>query len=251
MSDVSRISPRANLPAGPGALRVIGGILLAGIILAGMLMAQTPLGSTIGAFLNWLFAAQSTQVTWYITRAAGLTAYLVLWLSVAWGLAISNKILSPVLHGSYTYDFHEFLSLLAIGFTALHLGALLFDRYMPYNLAQLFIPFLSPYRPFWVGIGVIGFYLVILVTVTFYMRKKIGMKAFRIIHLLSLVSYMGVTLHGFFSGTDSSLPAAQIMYAGTFLITVFLLSYWLILLRPKKGAKAVPDRINERIPRLQ
>jgi sulfoxide reductase heme-binding subunit YedZ len=237
MSDLSRISTKPSRALWQVAAWAAGGfILVAGFLLA-TLLAQTPIGSTAGNFLSWLFATQTTQVTWYITRAAGLTAYLVLWLSVVWGLAVSNKILNPFLHGAFTYDFHEFLSLLAIGFTALHLGALLFDRYMPYNLAQILVPFLSPYRPFWVGIGVIGFYLVLLVTVTFYMRGRIGMKAFRTIHMLSLVSYIGVALHGLFSGTDAPLPTVQLMYAGTFLVTVFFLSYWLILLAQKKQAK--------------
>jgi len=62
-----------------------------------------------------------------------------------------------------------------------------------------------------VGLGVIGFYLILLVTVTFYIRSRIGMKAFRAIHLLSLVAYRGAVIHGFFSGTDSSLLAAQLL----------------------------------------
>ncbi len=110
------VSPLAWLAGGIGGLAF--GILAAMAI-------QTPLGSSLGHFFSWLFAANTTQVTWYITRAAGLTSYLLLWLSVFWGLAVSSKILESLLHGSFTYDFHQFLSLLAIGFIAIHLLALL------------------------------------------------------------------------------------------------------------------------------
>jgi len=79
-----------------------------------------------------------------------------------------------------------------------------------------------------VGIGVIALYLTILVTVTFYMRKRIGMKAFRYIHYTSLIAYLGGTAHGFFAGTDSSLPIAGLMYGGTFLVVVFLTAFWLL-----------------------
>ncbi len=116
---------------------------------------------------------------------------------------------------------------------------------MPYSLAQLLIPGLSSYRPVWVGVGIVAFYLVLLVTVTFYLRGRIGMKAFRAIHVFSLVAYLGTTIHGLLSGTDSSLPAVQIMYAGTFLSVVFMTAYWLFALRLKKKAKvAVRARLS-------
>ncbi len=196
--------------------------------------------SALGSFLTRLFAADSVQSMWYITRAAGFTSYLLIWLSMVWGLAVSSKVLDAVLHRSFTYDFHQFLSLLAIGFILLHMLVLLFDGYLPYTLSQILVPFLSPYRPLWVGVGVIGFYLILLVTVTFYIRGRIGMKAFRVIHVFSLLAYLGVTLHGFLSGTNSSLPAVMGMYAGSFLVVVFLTAYWLLTLGAKRRLKSAP-----------
>lgn len=214
-----------------------GGLAFLGLLLVGVFLSQLPAASSLGAALRLVFATDSAQTMWYITRAAGLTSYLLLWLSVAWGMAVSSKILDALLHRSFTYDFHEFLSLAAIGFIALHMGVLFFDSYMPYNLAQMLVPFLSPYRPLWVGIGVIALYLTLLVTGTFYLRGRIGMKAFRSIHILSLVAYLGVTLHGLMSGADSSLPVVLVMYAGTFLVVIFLTAYWIFLV-VQKGSKA-------------
>ena len=201
-------------------------VLLIGGVLVGTLMLQTPVGKPAASFLSWLFATNTTQATWYITRAAGLTAYLLLWFSVVWGLAVPSKILDRLLHRTFTFDFHQYISLLALGFVALHLGALLFDQYLPYTLLQVLVPFLSPYRPLWVAIGVISMYLTLLVTVTFYLRSRIGMKAFRAIHVFSLLAYLGVTIHGVFSGTDSSLAAVFAMYVVTFLVTIFLTTFW-------------------------
>lgn len=104
------------------------------------------------------------------------------------------------------------------------------------------MPFLSPYRPVWVGLGVLGFYLSLLVSVTFYLRARIGMKAFRAIHLFSLVAYLGATLHGFLAGTDSALPSVLALYAGSFLVVVFLTSYWLFLARQKQAKKTALAR---------
>jgi sulfoxide reductase heme-binding subunit YedZ len=210
----------------------VGLLAMAGLFTA--LLLVSPLGNVLGSSVSQLFALNSVQVMWYITRAAGLVGYVLLWLSTAWGLAVSSKILDLFLHRSFTYDFHQFLSLLAIGFIALHISVLMADRYLPYNLAQILLPFLSPYRPLWVGIGVIGFYLTLLVTVTFYLRSRIGARAFRSIHVFSLVAYLAATVHGFFAGTDSPLLSTELIYAVTFLVTVFLTTYWLATLLQKK-----------------
>ena len=181
-------------------------------------------------FISNLFALDSLQFWWYLTRAAGLMGYFLIWLSTAWGLVVSTKILDTLLERAYAYDFHEYLSWLGLAFVATHVIVLMADKYLPYSLWQVMIPFLSPYRPLWVGIGTIAFYLSLLVTITFYLKKKIGMAAFRKIHYLSLVSYLGATSHGLYAGTDSVLPIANLLYKGTFLITLFLTAYMIVLL---------------------
>jgi sulfoxide reductase heme-binding subunit YedZ len=118
-----------------------------------------------------------------------------------------------------------------------HVLVLMLDRYLPYSLVQILVPFISPYRPFWVGVGVISFYLVLLVTITFYLRNRIGTRAFRSIHYISLASYIGVTLHGYFSGTDTALPSMKILYEVTGLAVLFLTVYWLVLLGFRKAEK--------------
>jgi predicted ferric reductase len=225
------------------ALLVIG---LAGLIalavlflILSFLIARTNPGLSIPGFIRGLFAINSVQMWWYITRAAGLIGYILLWLSTAWGLAVSSKIFDPLLMRNYTYDFHQFLSLLSIGFILLHLTVLTFDHYLPFSAIQILVPFTSTYRPLWVGIGVISFYLILLVTVTFYIRQKIGIQAFRVIHILSMVAYIGATLHGIYAGTDSTLVTVQWLYKGSFLSVVFLTAFWLIMLAQRTAS---PDR---------
>jgi predicted ferric reductase len=206
------------------------GLVISALLLgvAASMFLQTTYGLRFEKTLSTLFAVDSVQMWWYITRSAGIIAYLLLWFSTAWGLAVSNKILDPILHRMFTFDFHQFISLLAIGFLILHISVLTLDHYLTFTWAQVLIPFIAPYRALWVGIGVISFYLIVLVTVTFYMRSRIGMRTFRVIHVLSLLGYLGATLHGLYAGTDAPLLAMQIMYKGTLLVVVFLLAYWII-----------------------
>ncbi len=169
-----------------------------------------------------------------MTRASGIIAYLLLWFSTILGLAVTSKYLDGMLDRLFTYDFHEFISLLSVAFTLVHVLVLMLDRYLPYSLVQILVPFISPYRPFWVGVGVISFYLILLVTITFYLRNRIGTRAFRSIHYLSLLGYIGVTLHGYYSGTDTALPSMKILYDVSGLAVLFLTVYWLVLLGLRK-----------------
>lgn len=183
--------------------------------------------SLAASFVNF-FALNTQQEMWYLMRAAGMTAYVLLWLTTAWGLAVSSKVFDSLIHRSFIFSFHEFISLLSLGFLALHILVILGDKYLPFTIFQIFIPFLAPYRSFWVGIGTIAFYILALVTLAFYLKKRIGQKAFRTIHVFSLLGYFAALAHAFFSGTDSTNSVVILMYAVTSLVIVFLFAYWLL-----------------------
>lgn len=220
---------------------IILGLAALGVGLAAKFLAS-PAAASVRATLDWAFSLTSDQAMWYLTCAAGMIAYLLLWFSTVWGLAIPSKLFGEVLSGDFTFDFHKFISLLSLGFLGLHVVVLTADRYLPYSVAQILVPFLSPYRPLWVGIGVIAFYLSILVTVTFYLRKQIGMKAFRYIHYTSLIAYLGAVAHSLLSGTDLSLPVILLLYIVTFAVVVFLTVYWLVRAWVNRPAKVTQVR---------
>jgi sulfoxide reductase heme-binding subunit YedZ len=239
-------SKRRNTPKHSG-LSWLAGLFLFVLFaalgyLAHLILLATGFETPLTSFTSWLFSINSVQLWWYVTRASGLVAYLLLWLSTAWGLAVTSKIFDPFLTRDYTYDFHQYLSLFSLGFVVIHVVVLMLDRYLPFSLLQVLAPFLSSYRPLWVGLGVISLYLLALVTVTFYLRKQIGMRAFRWIHVLSLLGYLGVTLHALYAGTDSTLSAAKLIYEGSFLTVVFLTAYWLVNLALGKLKKPVHTR---------
>ncbi len=256
MSETPTLS---NSRTGGQVLRGALIVLLVSLIFAGSVFvlwaSQLPAGSAAGSGLSSLFATDTVQSWWYVTRAAGLTSYFLLWLSMVWGMAVSTKFFHPAVEGSYSYDFHEFLSLLGLGFVLLHVVVLMLDKYLPFNLLQILIPFVDSYRPLWVGLGIIGFYIFLLVTVTFYIRTMIGTRAFRGIHLLSLLGYLGATLHGLYAGTDSALTITQLLYIGTALVVVFLTAYWIVLgvlgKREKAEAEARAVAAKRQIHRLR
>jgi len=234
MSMQQRFDQKKDYSAWQVLVSILTTFTILGFIFVVAIVAMTPMGQSLRDYLRFLFATDSIQIWWYVTRASGIIAYLLLWASTILGLALTSKYLDGMLDRLFTYDFHEFISLLSVAFTLVHVLVLLLDRYLPYSIVQILVPFISPYRPFWVGVGVIGFYMILLVTVTFYLRKRIGTHAFRIIHVISLLGYIGVTLHGYYAGTDTALPSMKILYDISGLAVLFLTIYWLVLLGLRK-----------------
>ena len=111
---------------------------------------------------------------WLLARASGLTAYVLLTLSVLAGLVVKSRPLGRALKTAAVVDVHRFLALLGLGMLALHGVALVLDRTVHMPLAALFVPFLSSYRPTAVAFGVLAAELAALITVSFSLRRWIG-----------------------------------------------------------------------------
>jgi predicted ferric reductase len=162
---------------------------------------------------------------WYLSRASALVAYILLWLSVALGLSITNRLSRVWPGGPAAADVHQYASLLGLAFAVFHVLILMGDRYANYTLSQLLLPFASStYRPLWVGLGQLGFYLMLPVAFSFYARKRIGYRAWRLIHYVSFAVTLLVLVHGVQSGTDTPTEWVRTLYwltGGTLLFLTF------------------------------
>lgn len=166
---------------------------------------------------------------WYLSRGSAFVALSLLWLSMALGLLITNKTARLWPGVPISFALHEFISILGLGFALFHALILLGDHYIGYTLAQVLVPFSSSYEPVWVGLGQVGFYAMLIVTLSFYVRSRIGQKTWRSLHYISFLTYLIALLHGIAAGSDASLPWVQQYYwisGGTLL---FLLSYRIVV----------------------
>ncbi|MBI3362534.1 MAG: ferric reductase-like transmembrane domain-containing protein [Chloroflexi bacterium] len=150
---------------------------------------------------------------WYLSRSSAFIAYILLWLSMALGLIITNKMARVWPGGPTAFDLHQHASLLGLAFALFHGLILMGDKYINYTLRQVLLPFASvDYRPLWVGVGQIGFYLLALVGLSFYARRQMGNRLWRLIHYLSFAVFALALLHGLMSGTDSATTWARSLY---------------------------------------
>ncbi len=184
-------------------------------------------------------ALLNDETIWYLVRSSGTVAYLFLAASTIWGLIVSSKLLKDIVPGQLSLAMHNYLSWNAIALTALHAILLLFSGFMDYSVINLFIPFTGPYSPFWVGIGIIGMYLMVITTLTFYIRSRITYKTFHAIHYLAYIGFVTALLHSWFAGTDTQ--ALEIVYLVTGLLVFFLTAYRVLTaLGGSKGTSPEP-----------
>lgn len=162
---------------------------------------------------------------WYLSRAAGFTAYIVLFCSVALGMLITTKVAQRTRKQQLAFDMHRFLSILAVALALFHVFILLGDQYFKFSLSQLWVPFASPYKAAAVAAGVVSMYALLLVTASFWVRKFIGYRTWRALHFITFAMYAGVTLHGITAGTDTTQPWARDLYITTGLTVLGLLAY--------------------------
>jgi predicted ferric reductase len=154
---------------------------------------------------------RDTQAYWYMARAGGIVAYLLLWLGALWGVMMSAKLAK----GLYVFGLHEFLPILAMIFAALHALVLLGDHYIGFNLVQLAVPFTASYRPLWTGLGTLALYLGVALAASFYTRRWIGRRTWRVLHYATYGVFALALAHGLMAGTDSTTPLVHWMYVAT------------------------------------
>ena len=183
------------------------------------------------------------KVYWYLSRATAFVSLSILWISMALGLGLSNKMARLWPGAPAAFAVHEFVSLLGLAFALFHALILLGDHYIHFTVVQLLTPFSTlDYRPTWIGIGQLGFYLWLIVALSFYVRTRIGPKTWRAIHYLSFILYIMGLVHGLFGGTDSSAGWAQWYYWISGGSLLFLLVYRIVNAITEKWI-APPKRI--------
>lgn len=163
--------------------------------------------------------------TWYLSRSSGLVAYLFLWLSVCIGLLQSTGLIRGIAAGRATIDVHEFASLFGLSLATFHGVILLWDQYVHFTWSSLLIPFRSSFHPFLVGLGSLSFYLALAAAISSYMQGRLSPKAWRILHLGSLVAFAFALTHGVLLGTDSSNPVVSYLYRFTGISAGLLAGY--------------------------
>ena len=140
---------------------------------------------------------------WYVTRSTGAVALVLLTISVVLGLMGAVRFSGGPRWPRFAIDtLHRDVSLLVMVLVVIHVVTTVLDGFAPISLIDGLIPFRSPYRPLWLGLGTLSFDLLIALVVTSLVRRRLGYRTWRMVHWLAYVSWPVAVLHGLGTGSD-------------------------------------------------
>ncbi|MGZ9585173.1 ferric reductase-like transmembrane domain-containing protein [Paenibacillus marinisediminis] len=160
--------------------------------------------------------------TWSVIKAAGISSYLMLFISVIMGTFGYSKLV-PAKYRSLLLFFHQWTGWFGFLLGVLHGTVLLIDTYEPFTITELLIPFYSHYKSAGTGLGILALYIYVAVLVTSDWMKMFGKKVWRTVHYFPFVAYILSLLHGLLVGSDSSQTAMQMIYAVTGILFIVVM----------------------------
>lgn len=156
---------------------------------------------------------RTSMLPWLAGRALGLAGYAALTAVTVLGTWIRHpwRFRWPVLHPEVQLRLHATLGAASAVLVTAHLVALALDHYAGVGWSGAFVPGLAQYRTLPVALGVIAFYLLVLVAGTAALAGRFGGRSWLTVHRLALPLFSCVWLHGVLSGTDAA--ALRSVYA--------------------------------------
>lgn len=150
---------------------------------------------------NILATAVGPHLLWLTSRAAGIVALLLSSLSVCVGLLIGGRIVKG--HRQELRVTHEALSLATLAALVVHGVTLLGDGYLHPSLGDIAIPFLSGYKTLWTSMGIVAFWALAVLGLSYYARTRIGVQRWRRLHRFAALAWILGLAHSLGEGTDA------------------------------------------------
>jgi DMSO/TMAO reductase YedYZ heme-binding membrane subunit len=162
------------------------------------------------------------KMWWYATRSAGIVAWILLALSVLWGLALSTKAFGRRPRPNWLLDLHRFLGGLAVVFTAVHVITILFDTFVSFSVVNVLVPFTGTWHPNAVAWGIVSMYALVAVEITSLLRRRLSRQAWRAVHYLSFPLFATATVHVLTTGTDRHTLALRALLTVAVVVVIAL-----------------------------
>ena len=208
--------------------------LITGLVVIAFALVMTKPGQDIDA---------ATQH--FMLFYAGVFALIGLTASVGVGLVATDRIVMTPGHRVMAQAVHRAVSFGALAFLVIHIVTEILAQRA--HVIDAFIPFLSPYRTFYIGLGTIASDLILLIVVTSIWRKRFTAHGkawrWRAIHYTSYVAFVFGVLHGLLGGRAAK-PYVDWSYGFAIALTALavVVRFLAISLRSKDKVSAPPRR---------
>ena len=187
------------------------------------------------------------QVWWYLTRASGIVAWVLLTASTLWGILLSTRVLKPYDRPAWLLDLHRWLGSLTVLVVGMHLASIVADSYVHFGVADMLVPMATSWRPLAVAWGIIAMYLLVAVQVSSLLMKKIPKKLWRGIHLASYVMFVSVAIHSLTAGSDRGVALFQALAVSLITLMIAFTSVRLMY-NGKPRNREVLSKVHQSLP---
>jgi sulfoxide reductase heme-binding subunit YedZ len=178
------------------------------------------------------------ETWWFLSRAAGIVAWLMLTASVLWGIVLATDLFPRWRRRAWLTDLHRWLAGLTVFFLAGHLATLLADSHAKFRVLDVLVPYASTWRPTAIAAGVVAFWLLLAVEGTALAMKRLPGKWWRDIHIVSYWVFWLTTIHAAFAGTDTSRTLYAVTSLAAVAMVVFATSYRILTRDLPKRSRA-------------
>lgn len=165
------------------------------------------------------------SVLWYVTRGAGIASLIMLTGVVVLGIVTAVRWQRPGWPRFLNAELHRSVSLLTLVFLAIHILIAVLDPYTALGWAAALVPFSSPYRQVWLGLGGVATYLIVAIVVTSLLRPLFGRTAWRLVHWLTYAAWPVALIHGIGTGSDTGALWMWVLDAACILAVVAAISW--------------------------
>jgi len=150
-----------------------------------------------------ILAVAGKQALWYASRGTGIVCLLLLTASVILGVVTTVRFETRQWPRFVIEGLHRNISLLILVFISIHVATTVIDGYVRIGFLDAVVPFRSPYRTFWLGLGAVAFDLLLALSVTSVLRARIGYRVWRAVHWAAYACWPIALVHGLGTGSDA------------------------------------------------
>jgi sulfoxide reductase heme-binding subunit YedZ len=141
---------------------------------------------------------------WYLNRGSGIALLLVLTATLCLGILSAREGRSRLVPKFVGQQLHRNLGLLSLVLVVGHVATAVVDTYVDIRWWQAFSPYGATYKPLWLGLGSLAFDVMLMVVLTSLLRKRIGQRAWHVLHLAGYLSWPLALVHSVGIGTDAT-----------------------------------------------
>jgi sulfoxide reductase heme-binding subunit YedZ len=163
-----------------------------------------------------------SQSWWYLSRASGVVAWVLVTLAMVWGLLLSTRMFDRRPSPKGLVDLHRFLGGLSVLFVTLHVATIIADSYVHFGAADVLVPYATDWHPLAVAWGVVAMWILLAVELTSLAMRHIPRRVWHAIHLSSYLLFASATIHAFAAGPDTRKPLFEMVCVAAVAIVVFL-----------------------------